>query len=401
MPPAAGKSRIRRLLLPGIALGVAVGVATVLWLWSPALPRLTLADSGNCQPLCFSPDGAMLLARRPLDESGEIHLSLWDTTSGQPLDLLSAEDLPPFRYLRSTRFAPDGRLAFVDTAGTLCLRDLASGQVQATPVHDLKGYQVLGFSPDGRRLFTLDDGLNLKVWDVFDWRERAVVPFGDDAEFLGLALPHFACSRDGETVGFACSDGTVRVWDSNSGKGRPRLNAGGEESPDIEALAPGLTAAVSRANDRTVTLRDLTTGEWRVLFHAAQATEASSKFEDAAFSPDGQLLALGTVSTSHPKGFLADLCSYLHLINDSPDEYGEVKLFDVESGRRIATLPGCRVGVFSPDGRTFAACADNRTIQLWSVPPRMPAGIIAGFPAGAGLLVWATGWCIARRNRKR
>jgi len=71
--------------------------------------------------------------------------------------------------------------------------------------------------------------------------------------------------------------------------------------------------------------------------------------QDVAFSPDGQRLI---ASGSHPKDV--------------------VKLWDVETGRDLVTLPGkpgwyVHIG-FSPDGNTLFAASLEGTALLWRAP---------------------------------
>src|SRR5262249_54477246 len=50
-----------------------------------------------------------------------------------------------------------------------------------------------------------------------------------------------------------------------------------------------------------------------------------------------------------------------------------VRLWDVESGREIASLQGQRGLIFcirfSPDGKTIFASGDNALVNMWDVPP--------------------------------
>jgi WD40 repeat protein len=141
-------------------------------------------------------------------------------------------------------------------------------------------------------------------------------------------------------------------------------------SPDGRLLAAGM-------GDRTVRLWDTST-----LSEIAVWKGHTRNVVGLAFSPDGRLLATGSADYSH-----------LH-------KRGEVKLWDVKTGRELAHRSD-PIGVwsvaFSPDGRTIALGSDR--IIMWSVESgeiasEMPLKANAKaltFVTGSPLLVSAAG----------
>jgi WD40 repeat protein len=75
-----------------------------------------------------------------------------------------------------------------------------------------------------------------------------------------------------------------------------------------------------------------------------------------AFSPDGRLLASGSCGQRDSRDFCIQ---------------GEIKLWDVASGREVRSLTGHTNWVysvaFSPDGRLLASGSADETIKLWEV----------------------------------
>lgn len=76
-----------------------------------------------------------------------------------------------------------------------------------------------------------------------------------------------------------------------------------------------------------------------------------------AFSPDGRLLASGSLDSGEPP---------------NPN----VILWDAESQKRVSALAGhtgcVRSVVFSPDGRLLATAGDDTTVRLWDVARAAP-----------------------------
>jgi WD40 repeat protein/Flp pilus assembly protein TadD len=176
-------------------------------------------------------------------------------------------------------------------------------------------------------------------------------------------------SPDGSRVLTAGEDGKIHLWDSETGQETiPPLVEGGMVtfalfSRDGHRIAAGSSEGTARVWDahsgRPVTpLLSLNRRD-------AGATQPARWLE---FSPDGRLLA--TVGG------------------------GEVRLWDVVSGRRLPSLTpnpsppgggrgegvrstgGINVAVFSPDGRWLATGGDDGTIRLWDVAKRQAGSVI-------------------------
>ncbi|MCT7956745.1 protein kinase domain-containing protein [Laspinema palackyanum] len=154
-----------------------------------------------------------------------------------------------------------------------------------------------------------------------------------------------AVSPDGLAIASGSFDGTIKIWNLETGALIRTLTGHSDAGEMVSsvAIAPNGTLLVSSSNGYggTIKIWNLATGE---LLSTIPGT--SLGISSIAISPDSKLLASGS-------------------------EEGNIYLWNLDSGEAIGTLNG-HLGtvfsvVFSPDGQTLASASEDGSIKLWPV----------------------------------
>jgi WD40 repeat protein len=219
------------------------------------------------------------------------------------------------------------------------LWDVASGGLLTT-LHGHRGpVGGLAFSPDGRALATGGSDPNgtgeVRLWQVPASAGRRLL------EGHTAAVSCATYSHDGKVLATGGQDKTVKLWDTATGAERATLRGFPGPLLCLRFSPDGKVLAAACQGDKTVTLCSLA-GKVVLTVPTLQIT-------GIAFAPDGKLLASSA----------------------GGDGGGEVKLWDVDTGKEVASLPrqpqGVRSVTFSPDGRALAiAC--GRQVKVFHLP---------------------------------
>lgn len=226
------------------------------------------------------------------------------------------------------------------------------------------GGAAVAFAPDGKALSAAGYEGSVRVWDAQTGELRhTLTGHGESAQAA-------AFSPDGALLATAGEDGRVRLWDATTGKSLRDLDAhtgrvwGLSFSPDGRELA-------SAGGDKSVRIWNPATGAELRRFGDLRGVYA------VEYHPSGQFLAVAADNT--------------------------VLLLDARTGRELGRVGTGRTAVtwfaFSPDGRTLAY-RDEKSVKLWEVASgadrlaielAAEPSAVAFAPRGSALVVaWGT-----------
>lgn len=322
----------------------------------------------------------------------------WDLRTGRGLRLNSK---PPEKSFGTP--SPDGRWLALTTlnAGMVSIVETPNGnQVHALapPANGL--VQRVRFSPDSTMLVAiyfpdytkqqpttaLPSG-EIKIWDVKTGRELRSISADNpvEAEF----------SRDSRTIATIGSMGQISLWDAQTGNKVRDLTsspmAGFMKPIDPSSIKAGKMPAMPNMADIGAMLNN----------SLGMASSGTWGQKSLAFSVDGRILATGGYESKANIDFAAMMSAAMSgqrpqkgskgSKQPDPDDMmkdfkvettGQVKLWDVASGREIGALKGHGRGItkliFSRDGKFLATAASDNTIKIWDVENRRDVRTLTG-----------------------
>ena len=350
--------------------------------FEPIVPALE--KTGEELRVAFSPDGqfiAVASASRFWGRKNKIPaIQLWDIGTWRQVFRIDNQS----QNIQALTFSPDCKtLASAEGSDGVRLWNVEDGTLKST-IRNATFCHVLEFSPYSSHLAMGNPDGVIRLWDTHNDGTSSAIRrilktvlghrptrmfngHADNSRFKALAF-----SLNGKTLASANSDGTVRLWETDTGEQQFILT---QHTSKISAIVfNGINNTKpldsdGKTNQNTVTNKTLTSLSlskhqvyatvWNINTAAEIITDIIDNRDDTsevALSPDGSLFVTRDIIGNRNN---------------------VVRLWDAATKRFLTTLGGQEEGsfqpelAFSPDGKLLAVSSrKDNTIQLWDIPSR-------------------------------
>ena len=300
----------------------------------------------------ISPDSQTLASWHTHED---LNIRLWDISSGKLKRTLRGHKT----RVKTVVFSPDSSMmASWSSEGdtTIRLWDVATGRHKRTLKGHTNWVEDVSFSPDGKTLASGGLDGTIRIWNSETGKQGQSFmenSFANDLAAQSAAVTVVTFYSDGVVLASGHKNGSIRLWDLDTGKPIQTLRRHADAVSTISFSSDGKTVA-STSRDATARLWDAATGEQ---IHALTGYERTTW--RVFFYPNGLPLATG----------------FQHINSHGYDK--NIHLWDLRTGHLKKTLTGHAGRVenigFSGDGYTLTSLSFDDTVLLWDLTPTVNA----------------------------
>lgn len=331
-------------------------------IWNISMEEAKGLNETGVVDIDYNSDGTQLVTANGAE------IVVWDLITNRAL--LQIEDAA-----RTFDLSPDDKHLATNKDGEVTLWDISTGEVVTSWIAHESRPDTMGvlFSPDGKHLLTLGDGLENQsavIWHV-ETQERYIVLNNVTADIFYAAF-----SPDGKQLVTVDFGDFITIWDTVSGQrlkqfGGHRFTAFGSASApaDYVSFHPDGHKFVTGGYDVTVRV-------WEPYFDTVPITLPALSPNDIAFNPQGTLIASTNGDASiqvweipseqsekilstkfvQPKIIFSPLDQTIWSIDSTNiEDRDELVIQDYNTGEILKTYPHYGHNLaFSPDGQSAA-----------------------------------------------
>jgi WD40 repeat protein len=284
------------------------GYDRIIQLWDTSTTQSirTLKDhSDTVFSVAFHPDGKLLASA-----SGDRAVKVWDVHKGTRLHTLSE----PTDWVYAVCWHPLGKhlaAAGIDKSIRVWDANMEGNKLVHSVFAHTQPVTRLAYSSDGRTLFSMSEGKNLKRWDTATMKESLVFP-PQPQTLLSLAL-----RPDDQQVAVGRYDGVVVVFNAADGKEIGQPFPAKPKPPQLNKISPAfgprgktirIRAEGQNLDDVAEATFSLAGGTAKVLPNTRSSTGVDLDLSiPASIAPGiGQLALKSAAGTSANLGFIVD-----------------------------------------------------------------------------------------------
>jgi len=219
-------------------------------------------DNGSIKSVAWSPDGSKIASASTVGDT-----RLWDANTGEHIGDIG--DLTEIQTFNDISWSPDGSKIGASRNKTIILWDANTGKQIGKPITGHTDWvRSVTWSPDGSRLASASDDKTVRLWNANtgeaprgpkdrDEVSGAGIQIGDPLKgHLGWVMS-VAWSPGGSILASAGDDGTIRLWNANTGKQIGDPLTGNNKPVYSVAWHPKRLRLASGGMDKTIRLWDI------------------------------------------------------------------------------------------------------------------------------------------------